>query len=113
MMGKAYKQNNAFDKASFRYQRGPELSNKQKKQKVEQAGSCKWYVQEHCEYQTQSLCKILPAALKSVASEAINQYSHRCIRVLDAYATGYKYGSTAFKEHVYKGHRQVVDKSKW
>jgi hypothetical protein len=32
--------------------------------------------------------------------------------VLDTYATGHKYRSTAFKEYVYKGHRQVVNKSK-
>jgi hypothetical protein len=36
MMGEAYKGNNVFNKASFRYQRGPELSNKQKKRKTEQ-----------------------------------------------------------------------------
>jgi hypothetical protein len=47
MMCKAYKENNVFDKASFRYQRGPELNNKKKKRKAEQAGSCKWYVREH------------------------------------------------------------------
>jgi hypothetical protein len=70
---------------------------------------------ENTKHSIQSLRKILPAALKSVASEAINRYYHRCIRVLDAYATGYKYGSTAFEEYVYKGHRQVVqvDKPKW
>jgi hypothetical protein len=31
MIGKAYEENDIFDKVSFRYQRGPELSNKKKK----------------------------------------------------------------------------------
>jgi hypothetical protein len=131
MIGKAYEGVDEFSKASFRYQRGPELSDKQKKRKAEQAValdteassskrlitlwipsnthhdhklnfiehfwcSCKWYVRVHCEYSIQSLHMIHPAALKSISSEAID----RCIRVFDVYATGYKHGSTALKEHV-------------
>ena len=37
----------------------------------------------------------------------------RCMRTIDAYAAGVKDRIEGFKERFYKGHRQVVDKSKW
>jgi hypothetical protein len=44
MMGKAYEESDMFNKASFRYQRGPELSNKQKKAE----GRASWFLQVVC-----------------------------------------------------------------
>ena len=35
------------------------------------------------------------------------------MRTIDAYAAGVKDRTEEFKERFYKGHRQVVDKSKW
>lgn len=35
------------------------------------------------------------------------------MRILDAYKNGLAYGTIAFGERVYSGHRQVADKSKW
>ena len=37
----------------------------------------------------------------------------RCMRTIDAYAVGVIYGTEELKERVYKGPRQIVDKSKW
>jgi hypothetical protein len=51
--------------------------------------------------------------LDSVSTVAINRYYNHCKRVIEAYAEGEKYGTQEFTERVYKGHRQVVDKSKW
>jgi hypothetical protein len=75
--------------------------------------AAKWYAREHCEYSLDGLRKVLPAALNSVSIASINCYYNHCVRVMEAYIDGLKYGTKAFTEHVYKGHRQVVDKSKW
>ena len=60
------------------------------------------------ENQTLGLQAALPAALDSVSTATINRYYNH----IEAYAEGEKYGTQEFTEHVYKGHRQVVDKSK-
>jgi hypothetical protein len=73
--------------------------------------SCKWYAREHCEYSLESLRRIQPEALKSVSSVTINRYYRRCMRILNAYDSGFHYGTKTFKDHVYKSHRIV--KSKW
>jgi len=73
----------------------------------------KWYARENCEYSLKGLPETLPAALDSVSTAAINHYCYHCRRVIEAYAEGKDYGTKLFTEHVYKGHRQVVDKSKW
>ena len=54
-----------------------------------------------------------PAALDSVSAVSINRYHNHCARLVDAYADGFKYGTKDFTARVYKGHRQVVDKTKW
>jgi hypothetical protein len=59
------------------------LSSKQKNRKVEQAGSCKWYIREHCEYSIQSLRKILQAALESMVQLRLrNMYIKVIVRLL-------------------------------
>jgi hypothetical protein len=73
----------------------------------------KWYTRDNCEYSLQGLRTILPAALDSVSTAAINRHYYHCMRVLEAYREGIAYGTKAFTERVYKGHRQVVDKTKW
>ena len=44
---------------------------------------------------------------------SINRYYHHSMRILEAYEAGETYGTQAFKERVYKHHRQVADKTKW
>ena len=75
--------------------------------------AAKWYARENCEYSLGGLRKIVPAALDSVSAVSINRYYNHCARVIDAYADGFKYGTKDFTAHVYKGHRQVVDRTKW
>jgi hypothetical protein len=75
--------------------------------------AAKWYARENCEYTFDGLRRVLPEALDSVSSASINRYFHHCKRVIEAYGAGEAYGTKEFTERVYKGHRQVVDKSKW
>jgi hypothetical protein len=75
--------------------------------------AAKYYAREHCEYSLKGLRAVLPAALDSVSSTAINRYYNHCARVMEAYSEGFDYGTKEFTQQVYKGHRQVVDKSKW
>jgi hypothetical protein len=73
----------------------------------------KWYTRENCEYTWESLKKNLPLALDSVSTATIHRYYKHCVRTLDAYIEGCTYGTREFTDSVYRGYRQVVDKSKW
>ena len=75
--------------------------------------AAKWHARENCEHSPEGLRKIVPAALDSVSAVSINRYYNHCARVIDAYTDGFKYGTKDFTAHVYKSHRQVVDKTKW
>jgi hypothetical protein len=55
----------------------------------------------------------IPSALDSVSTACIHRYYKRCERTIEAYSEGLIYGTKEFTACVYKGHRQVVDKSKW
>lgn len=73
----------------------------------------KWYARKNCQYSLIGLRKTIPKALDSVSTASINRYYNYCMRILDAYKNGLTYGTIAFGERVYSGHRQVADKSKW
>ena len=75
--------------------------------------AAKWYARENCEYSLDGLRKVVPAALDSVSATSINRYYNHCAWAIDAYADEFKYGTEDFTARVYKGHRQVVDKTKW
>ena len=60
----------------------------------------------------EGLRKIVPAALDSVSAIIINRHYNHCARVIDAYTDEFKYGIKDFTARVYKGHRQVVGKTK-
>ena len=53
---------------------------------------------------------IVPTA---VSTASINRYYGYCARAIDAYSGGFKCGTKSFTARIYKGHRQVVDKTKW
>jgi hypothetical protein len=74
---------------------------------------CKWYARENCQYSLTGLRETVPTALNSVTSSTIHRHYLHCVRILKAYESGAVYGTKEFKETVYKGHRQVADKSKW
>ena len=73
----------------------------------------KFYSREHCGYSFESLREVLPAALDSVSIVSIYRYYCHSMRILNAYSNGLSYGTKEFVDKVYKGHRQVVDKTKW
>lgn len=75
--------------------------------------AAKHNVRENCEYTMDGLRRTIPAAFKSISTATINRFYKLCSRTIDAYIHGYKYGTKAFIDQVYKSHRQVVDKSKW
>ena len=75
--------------------------------------AAKWNAREHCKYSLDGLRKGLPAVFSSVASVSVNRYYNCCVGAADAYTEGFKYGTKAFIERVYKNYRQVVDKRKW
>ena len=60
-----------------------------------------------------SLDTIRGAAWLPGYTPALASPRYSCMQTIDAYAAGVKYGMEEFKERVYKGHHQVVDKSKW
>ena len=64
-------------------------------------------------YTFTGLLETVPEALNSVSPATIHHYYLHYMQTIDSYAAGVKYGMEEFKERVYKGHRQVVDKSKW
>ena len=55
------------------------------------------------------LQETIPEALNSVSPATIHCHYLHCMRTVDVYATGVKYGMEEFKEWVYKGHHQVID----
>ncbi|KAF8462829.1 hypothetical protein BDZ91DRAFT_683227, partial [Kalaharituber pfeilii] len=65
-----------------------------------------------CSYSFDGLRDTLPLALHSVSSASINRFYYHCLRTIDAYNEGLTYGTKEFYSHIYKGHRQVPDKTK-
>lgn len=73
----------------------------------------KWWLRDHCEYSINGLRRNLPEALHSVTPTSINRYYERCKRIIVAYGEGCEYGTEEFRDKIYRGHRQVADKTKW
>jgi hypothetical protein len=73
----------------------------------------KWYSRENCSYSFEGLRAAVPKALDSVTTASIHRHYKHCERIIEAYSDGMTYGTEEFTKRVYKGHRQVADKSKW
>jgi hypothetical protein len=73
----------------------------------------KWYSRENCSYSFEALRATVPKALDSVTTASIHRHYKHCERIIEAYSDGMTYGTEEFTKRVYKGHRQVADKSKW
>lgn len=69
--------------------------------------SSKYYSREHCSYSLEGLRKTVPEALHSVPSSTIYRYHQRCERYIDAYKSGYSYGTKDFTERTHKSHRKI------
>lgn len=74
--------------------------------------SGKYFARENCGYNIESPMAVVPQALNSVSTATIVRYFNHCQGIIDTYEAGVKYGTKEFGERVYKGHRQVQDKSK-
>lgn len=77
--------------------------------------AAKFHTRENCSYDLISLRQTLPEALKMLPRASILKFYGHCDRIIEAYADPqrFSYGTKEFQERVYKGHRQVVDKTKW
>ena len=75
--------------------------------------AAKHYTRENCLYTIESLRTTIPAAFRSILSATINKFCYHCVRTIEAYASGFTYGTKSFQEQVHKNHRQVPDASKW
>ena len=98
----------AFE-ADFPYQRGPKFIQRYWRE-------AKGHTREHCEYSLDGFRKVLPVALSSVTPVSINWCYNYRVRIMDAmptYTEGFKYGTKAFTERVYRSHYQVIYKSRW
>ena len=73
----------------------------------------KWFSRENCGYDFDALKETVPKALESVTEASIRGFYRLALRAIDAYSAGFQYGTTEFKQTVYKSNRQVEDKSKW
>jgi hypothetical protein len=71
----------------------------------------KWYLRENTFFRR--IKGDVSKSLDCVSTSSIHRYYKRCERTIEAYSDGTTYGTEEFTERVYKGHRQVVDKSKW
>ena len=59
-------------------------------------GRAKWYTRKHCQYNWPSLIKTVPRALEEIPSLLLLKYWWKSTRILDAYYTGLKYGTTQY-----------------
>jgi len=77
--------------------------------------AAKFYARENCKYSLDGLRSTIPEALMSVSTTSILRYFNHCIEIIQAYNNGLRYGTPEFGKYmrVYKGHRQVLDPSKY
>jgi len=70
-------------------------------------GAAKRYARENCEYSLQGLRDTIPYALEAVPEVTIWRFYRKCQRTIQAYRDGCQYGTTEFKDRVYKSHRRT------
>lgn len=76
-------------------------------------GAAKRYSRNNCDYSFDGLRKTVPASLASVPRNTIRRFYGQCLRTMEAYRSGLKYGTEEFTQRVYKSHRRIEDKDKW
>jgi len=77
-------------------------------------GAAKHYTQKHCEYNFESLQRLVPEALASIPNTLIWKYHARTIQIMDAYRSHVVYASPEYENLVhrkYKSHRSVSARS--
>ena len=73
-------------------------------------GAAKRYTRDNCEYDFESLKRLVPEALAGVPNELIWKYSARTERIMEAYRSGVIYASTEYEHLVsrrYASHRLI------
>lgn len=73
-------------------------------------GAAKQYTRKHCEYDFESLQRLVPEALASISPQLIWKYHARTERIMDAYHRNIVYASPEYENLVhtkYKSHRRV------
>lgn len=75
--------------------------------------SSKRYARDNCTYSLPGLRGIIPRALRSVPTSTIYRYYMHCEKIIDAYLSGYRYGTAQFTEKIRNQHRSVTDTTKY
>ena len=74
--------------------------------------AAKYYTRENCGYTLDDLRKTIPPAFQSVPVATINRHYLHCVRTIEAYKDGFRYGTKEFVERTYKNYRRVVESQK-
>ena len=74
-------------------------------------GAAKQYTRGNCEYDFDSLQRLVPEALASVSPQRIWKYHARTLRIMEAYCSNILYASHEYENLVhtrYSSHRRVT-----
>ena len=66
--------------------------------------AAKYYTRENCGYTLDDLRKTIPAAFQSVPVATINRHYRHCVRTIEAYKDGFRYGTKEFVD----GHTKII-----
>ena len=66
--------------------------------------AAKYYTRENCGYTLDDLRKTIRAAFQSVPVATINRHYRHCVRTIEAYKDGFRYGPKEFVD----GHTKII-----